>query len=293
MAYLNETGLLTLWNKIKTKATEIAGTSVSTHNDSASAHSDIRSAVSAKYTKPSGGIPKSDMASDVQTSLGKADTAIQDISMKADDSAVVHNTGAETVAGVKTFSAAPVSAYGFVFNAGGTIGMTKSNNSLYVSNGATAYLGINGAETTNDFYITRPSGHTYNSGNIVTDTDMNTALSGKESTSNKTTAISGSPTDAQYPSAKAVKTYVDAQATGRAYQGTLANEAALTSLTNYKSGWYWFANGSWDSASLGIHIDSGNMLIAKAERATYTASDFNVIQADIEAIPDSVINALD
>ena len=31
----------------------------------------------AKYNKPSGGIPKSDLASDVQTSLGKADTALQ------------------------------------------------------------------------------------------------------------------------------------------------------------------------------------------------------------------------
>lgn len=33
--------------------------------------------VNAKYTKPSAGIPKSDLASAVQTSLGKADTAIQ------------------------------------------------------------------------------------------------------------------------------------------------------------------------------------------------------------------------
>ena len=41
----------------------------------------------AKYDKPSGGIPKTDLASDVQTSLGKADTAIQehqDISGKQD-----------------------------------------------------------------------------------------------------------------------------------------------------------------------------------------------------------------
>lgn len=40
----------------------------------------------AKYTKPSGGIPKTDLASAVQTSLGKADTALQthqDISGKA------------------------------------------------------------------------------------------------------------------------------------------------------------------------------------------------------------------
>ena len=41
------------------------------------------------YTKPSGGIPKTDLASDVQTSLGKADTAIQshqDITGKEDKS---------------------------------------------------------------------------------------------------------------------------------------------------------------------------------------------------------------
>lgn len=35
------------------------------------------SQVNAKYTKPNGGIPKSDLAGSVQTSLGKADTALQ------------------------------------------------------------------------------------------------------------------------------------------------------------------------------------------------------------------------
>ena len=45
------------------------------------------SAFNAKYDKPSGGIPKTDLASSVQASLGKADTALQehqDISGKAD-----------------------------------------------------------------------------------------------------------------------------------------------------------------------------------------------------------------
>lgn len=37
----------------------------------------LKSDSDAKYTKPSGGIPKSDLASAVQTSLGKADTAFQ------------------------------------------------------------------------------------------------------------------------------------------------------------------------------------------------------------------------
>lgn len=38
---------------------------------------DLASALSAKYEKPSGGIPSSDMTEAVQTSLGKADTALQ------------------------------------------------------------------------------------------------------------------------------------------------------------------------------------------------------------------------
>jgi len=38
---------------------------------------EMNAAIDRKYTKPSGGIPKTDLASDVQTSLGKADTALQ------------------------------------------------------------------------------------------------------------------------------------------------------------------------------------------------------------------------
>lgn len=40
--------------------------------------SGINDAIAAKYTKPSTGIPKTDLESAVQTSLGKADTALQD-----------------------------------------------------------------------------------------------------------------------------------------------------------------------------------------------------------------------
>lgn len=57
--------------------------------------------------KPSGGIPASDLAAAVQTSLGKADTALQqhqDITGKADDNAVVKLTGDQTITGIKTFS---------------------------------------------------------------------------------------------------------------------------------------------------------------------------------------------
>ena len=52
--------------------------SAQTLKDSGKKISDLATAsqVNAKYTKPSGGIPKTDLASDVQTSLGKADNAM-------------------------------------------------------------------------------------------------------------------------------------------------------------------------------------------------------------------------
>ena len=65
----------------------------STGDASAVETSVITGLIGDKYTKPSGGIPASDLAGDipktkldssVQTSLGKADTAVQDVSGKAD-----------------------------------------------------------------------------------------------------------------------------------------------------------------------------------------------------------------
>ena len=52
---------------------------IAEHNTSGSAHNDIRQIASKKYTKPENGIPKTDLASDVQASLAKADTALQEI----------------------------------------------------------------------------------------------------------------------------------------------------------------------------------------------------------------------
>ena len=46
-------------------------------NAANTAATEAKSTANAKYSKPSGGIPKSDLASGVQTSLGKADTALQ------------------------------------------------------------------------------------------------------------------------------------------------------------------------------------------------------------------------
>ncbi len=58
------------------------------------------------YSKPSGGIPKNDLASDVQTSLGKADTALQ----SAPVTSVNGQTGAVTIGTATTSAAGLMSA---------------------------------------------------------------------------------------------------------------------------------------------------------------------------------------
>lgn len=82
------------------------------------------------YSKPSGGIPKSDLASAVQTSLGKADTALQehqDISGKQDKIQVVSKGTSGT-----TFTIEPNKFYvwGSVSSLNITLG-TPSDSSVY------------------------------------------------------------------------------------------------------------------------------------------------------------------
>lgn len=65
-------------SNIKTSSYSISSslTSSTTTITTASA---IKAAIDAKYTKPSGGILKTDLASSVQTSLNKADSALQSV----------------------------------------------------------------------------------------------------------------------------------------------------------------------------------------------------------------------
>lgn len=63
------------WIEIPTGIT--VDTSLSSTSENPVQNKVINSALNEKYEKPTGGIPKSDLASDVQTSLAKADSALQ------------------------------------------------------------------------------------------------------------------------------------------------------------------------------------------------------------------------
>lgn len=55
--------------------------------------SGINTSIAAKYTKPSTGIPATDLTSAVQASLKKADSAVQDVSGKADKATTLAGYG--------------------------------------------------------------------------------------------------------------------------------------------------------------------------------------------------------
>lgn len=79
----------TIIAQLDTKVDKVRGKQLSTEDFTTALKTSLESLlkeVNDKYVKPSGGIPKTDLSSEVQASLNKADSAIQDISSKVDNS---------------------------------------------------------------------------------------------------------------------------------------------------------------------------------------------------------------
>lgn len=80
----------TVITQLGTKVDKVEGKQLSTEDFTAALKTSLESLpgeISGRYVKPSEGIPKTDLSSEVQESLNKADSAIQDISSKVDNSA--------------------------------------------------------------------------------------------------------------------------------------------------------------------------------------------------------------
>ena len=79
----------TIITQLGTKVDKVEGKQLSTEDFTTALKTSLENLpgeVSGKYVKPLGGIPKTDLSSEVQESLNKADSAIQDISSKVDNS---------------------------------------------------------------------------------------------------------------------------------------------------------------------------------------------------------------
>lgn len=112
-----------LTNKPKINNVELSGNKTSTQLG-------ITASALGAYVKPSGGIPKTDLAAEVQTSLGKADTALQSAPVTSVDG----KTGAVTI-----------------LPTGGTTGqaLVKTSNSNYAVQWATVGGGGGAVDSVN------------------------------------------------------------------------------------------------------------------------------------------------
>lgn len=106
-----------------------------------------------KYTKPNGGIPKSDLASSVQSSLDKADTAIQDISGKQDT--LIAGTNINIASDGKTISATDTTYSDATQSTSGLMSSTDKTKLDGIATGAEVNVQANWneANTSSDAYI--------------------------------------------------------------------------------------------------------------------------------------------
>lgn len=101
-------------------------------------------------------------------------------------------------------------------------------------------------------------------------------------------SISADSTD--LPTVTAVKSYIASAVTGAtAFQGTAPTTFAPT---NYKAGYYWVVGTAGTYA--GQTCEAGDMIFAVADGTTYSASDFDVVQTnlDITAITNAEIDTI-
>ena len=232
--YLDENGLLYFWGKIKSYVTTaLSG--------------------SGFYTKPSGGIPSSDLTSAVQTSLGKADTAIQ----------------SETVSSVNTTAG----------TSGINLSLTNGALDVTISSGSIA--------SGNSNFVT---GGTVYSTTSTLAPKASPAFSG---TPTAPTATAGTNTT-QIATTAFVKNAVDTAVTGAAaYQGVVNAGSAISSLSDYKAGWYWVIGTA--GTYVGETCEVGDMIFCKNDYSSaYSASDFDVVQTnlDLAAITNAEIDTI-
>lgn len=188
------------------------------------------------YSKPSGGIPKSDLASAVQTSLGKADTALQshqDISGKQDKStAVTHK--ASTAVGSATqpvYIASDGSATATTY----TLGKSVPSDAKFTDTNTITNLGTASNNYTNGNILIQGSGATSvtKSGNTITisSTDNNTVYTHPTTAGNKHIPSGGKSGQILRWSADGTASWGDDNNTWRGIQDNLLSTSTTDSLS--------------------------------------------------------------
>lgn len=179
------------------------------------------------------------MASEGSVALGKETTALGQASVSSG-----HQTSAS--GDYSTASGNATTASGRGSHAEGAMTVAERNYSTVVGTGndpqsEDIFEVGNGHVTNDDGEVLPEDQQTFSNafrvtadGTAIAQKDFQlsdgTKLSGKESSSNKVTSIGSSPTDIQYPSAKAVKAYIDALPHPMTFKGSLGTGGTITTL---------------------------------------------------------------
>lgn len=220
------------------------------------------------YQKPSTGIPKTDLASAVQTSLSKADTALQ----------------SETDPVFSASPAAGITAEDIASWNGGEANVVKSVNTTAGTSGINLSLSSAGAldVTISSGSVASGNNNFVTGGTVYSTTSTlapkaSPALTG---TPTAPTATAGTNTT-QIATTQFVQSAISAASAGVAtFQGDLESASTLTGAA-YKKGWYWVVKTAGTYA--GEVCEPGDMVYAIADKGSaYKDSDFTVIQTNLD-----------
>lgn len=81
----------------------------------------------------------------------------------------------------------------------------------------------------------------------------------------------------------AISALETAVASSLVFKGTASSATEITGLTNYKLGWTYKATTSFTIADVGT-IESGDMIICINSNSAYSASDWTVVQNNVDVM---------
>jgi len=234
-------------------------------------------AIAQKYTKPAGGIPKTDLASDVQTSLGKADTAVQTIKTINSESLVGSgNIPVQTPLTAGTDYVVPVSGKGLSAN-----DYTDADKSKLAGIEAGAQVNVIESVKVNGTALT-PSSKTVDVAVPTKTSDLSNDSDYITATAVASTYATKAEITAVYKVKGSKATYSDLPSSGNV-TGDVWN--ILDTGSNYV-----WDGSAWDKLSETVDL-SGYVPKTTKVNGHALSSDITVTASDVGALPDTTLYA--
>ena len=184
-------------------------------------------------------------------------------------------------------------------NTKNTAGATDSSSKLFII-GATA-------QDANPQTYSQDTAYVGTDGHLYSNSVQAVNLSDSQALTNKTyngytlgaacakgvdTSIAVGSTSTKLPTSKAVADAIAAAQVGAAlFQGTISSNTTISSLSDYKKGWYWVVATA--GTYVGETCEVGDMIFCVSDRASaYSASDFSVIQNNLITITNAEIDTI-